>query len=268
MLLPKIIGYLVGGVVDTIERRFQRIERGLIHIGPEDQHKRPAMLIFHGCGGIGTNLSIYAKACAAQGVRAYLIDSYAARRWSRRMGALFSCNGLRFRGLERSGDVLAAIWGLRQRPEVDADKLVLAGWSHGAWAIMDLMTLSLTRPGEARLANPTSEPLQSVKGLFLMYPYVNFLSRSISRPWHYKPKTLAVLSLKDHLASYHHSVRVIKGLRKQGIDIQTLTFDTTHAFDEPNIGHTGFMRYDADAAKTSIEAMQDFLKDTIGASGQ
>jgi dienelactone hydrolase len=245
--------------LDTLQKRYDQLKGHIKHYGPSDDAPRPAVLWFHGCGGVGPNNEIYARACAEIGVRAFVVDSFAARGWTRKWGATFTCNGLRLRGHERSGDVLAALWGIRQRADVDPNRVILAGWSHGAWAIMDLMTQRLDRHGEARLENPTPEPMQGVKGVFLLYPFVSFPSRSVLRDWRYDPKTFMILALKDHLAGYRQSLSLVKTLRRQGLDVETLTVNATHAFDEEGIDRFGFMKYDAEAMASTLMAMRHFM---------
>jgi dienelactone hydrolase len=250
---------------DTMAQRYDKLLPHILVYGPADSLPRPAMVLFHGCGGIAPNLMHYAELCKTIGIRAFIIDSYAARGWSRKQGATLVCTGLRLRGHERSGDVLAALWGLSQRPDVDPNQLILAGWSHGAWAIMDLMTQALDRPSEARLANPDARLMDSVKGLFLAYPYIGFPARSTSRPWLYRPRVLTVLALKDHLVRYHQSLSFINRLRGQGLEVKTLTLDATHAFDEPGIDKTKIMRFDAEGLQSTLEALRAWLRDGVKA---
>jgi dienelactone hydrolase len=245
--------------MDSVERRFRRLSPHIRIYGPPDTLARPAFLIFHGCGGVGANMDSFAQFVSDLGFRAFIIDSYKARGWSRKWGARLACNGLAFRGHERSGDVLASIWGLSQRYDVDPDQIYLGGWSHGAWAVMDLMTQKLTRFGDARLRNPNPIFMKGVRGLFLMYPVVFFPARSVLRDWEFKPRALAVLTLKDHLATYNMSLSMIKRLRAQGVNLDTLTVNSTHAFDEEGIDRFGFMRHDPEAVASTKARLKSFL---------
>ncbi|ESQ85670.1 hypothetical protein AEAC466_00430 [Asticcacaulis sp. AC466] len=249
--------------MDTLGARFEQLAPHILAYGPPDTVARPAVILFHGCGGIAANLLIYCQAAAQAGIRAYIIDSFTPRGWSRKHAGWWVCRGLKLRGYERSGDVLAAVYGLSQRPEVDAGRLMLAGWSHGAWAIMDLMTQTLKRPGDARLLDPSPQWLDGVKGLFLVYPYINIMARSVTRPWAHKPRTMAILTLKDHLASYRHSLKLIRNLRKQGVAVDTVTFNATHAFDEEGIDKTRIMAYDPEALTSTLDALQEFISNTL-----
>jgi dienelactone hydrolase len=230
--------------------------------GPADDEPRPAVLLFHGCGGVREHTSRYAHTAAEAGMRAFVVDSYAARGWTRAFGLAFVCSGLAFRGSERTGDLVAAAWGVGRRPDVRADRLAMAGWSHGSWAIMDLMTMPLTDPGEAGLADATPEPLAGLKSVYLGYPYGGLGALSRTRPWVRTPRTVGVLCEKDHVTSVADADRIYTTVRKAGGELEVWRVPATHAFDEP--GTNGLMRYDE---KLSIEAHERFrrlLVDTLG----
>lgn len=244
--------------MDSLQQRFERLWPHVTVRGAPDSAPRLTIVLFHGCGGVGRNITLFADYAVSLGLRAVIVDSYAPRGMKRRLAAFLACNGLWLRGYTRSGDVLALLWGLSQRPEVDG--ILLAGWSHGAWAIMDLMTQSLTRPGEARLADPSPEPLTQVRGLFLMYPYVNFLARSKSQAWRWQIPTLMVIALKDHLARFSLSLKPVRRLRAQGVPLETVVVDSTHAFDELGADRFGFMKYDPQSVSTVRVAFAEFVR--------
>jgi len=249
-------------LLDTIQYRFSVLEPYITAYGPSDKTPRPAVLLFHACNGVREHIHAYARTVAAQGYRAYVIDSFLPRGWDHNAAMSLVCTGLALHGYERSGDVLAAIWGLGQRAEVDADNLILAGWSHGGWAIMDLMTEKLTRDGEARLSNPTPEPLAGVKGVFLVYPYVNFPARSNTHAWQYTPRTLAVLARQDFLTSHGHGDHIFNHLKSEGVPVERLDLDCTHCFDEDSALHFGpLMTYDCKSHEKTVAAFEGFVKD-------
>jgi len=67
-----------------------------------------------------TELEALAEAAGAAGWRAFIVDSYAARGWSRTFALAMVCTGILLRGHERAGDVLACIHAMSQRRDVDA----------------------------------------------------------------------------------------------------------------------------------------------------
>lgn len=233
----------------------------MIEVGPDDDQLRPAVLLFHGCGGVRRHLHLYAAAAARAGWRAFLIDSYAPRGWSNRFASHFVCIGLAFRGSARCGDLLAALQGVSQLPRVDAARLAMAGWSHGAWAIMDLMTLPLVREGEAGLSDPDPEPLTRVGRVFLAYPYVNVIARSRSRRWLRAPRVFGVIPRCDHLASVRTHMRAYAAPIAGGSDVELWSVGATHAFDEPGLkAPEQVMRHDPALLDEAVKRFEGFLK--------
>ena len=247
---------------DTLAERWSRLEPRVEVFGPDDDLPRPAVLLFHGCGGVREHMRQYARTASAAGLRAFVIDSYAPRGWTRAFGLAFVCSGLAFRGAERSGDVLAAAWGVAQRPDVQDDRLCLAGWSHGGWAIMDLMTMPLARPGEAGLADASAKPLDGVKSLFLCYPYGGIGALSRVRPWVRGPRALAVICARDHVTSQADAEKLYGAARRAGTPLEIWRVAGTHAFDEPGTG--GVMRYDKALAEEAHDRFRKLLVDSLG----
>lgn len=252
--------------LDTVEARWDMLAPHVRACGPADEEPRPAVLLFHGCAGVRGHIETYAQAAAAAGYRAFTIDSYEPRGWSQGYATTMVCSGAMFWGRERAGDVLAAVWGLSQDPGVDATRLALAGWSHGAWSIMDLMTMGLERPGEASLADPSPFCLDGVKSLFLVYPYGGPGALSRSRPWVRAPETFGVVAEKDHLTAQSDALRIFDAPRRRDGDVQLWIAPGTHAFDAP--GHDGFpspMRYDPELADETQTRFTGFLDRTLNA---
>lgn len=247
---------------DTLAVRWARLEPHITSYGPDDQLARPAVLLFHGCGGVRQHMTNYAKSAAEAGWRAFVVDSYAARGWSRPYALCMVCTGLRFRGDQRTGDILGALHGISQRPDVDRDQITLAGWSHGSWSIMDLMTMPLTQPGEADLANPDPKLRDQVRATFLVYPYIGAIARTRHHPWRHQPMTFGLIAAKDHITSAQTASAVYANLASQQVPIETWTVRGTHAFDEP--GTTQPMRFDDDLNRQAQTRWIQFLRSTTG----
>lgn len=245
---------------DTVEQRWRRLAPHVRVFGPADDRPRPAALLFHGCGGLRDHLPVYAEAAKKAGLRAFVVDSYAPRGWGRAIALGLVCTGAIFRGDQRAGDVLAAIAGVSARPDVDASQLVLAGWSHGGWGIMELMA-SDRRPGDIGLADPEAPSLDGVAGAFLAYPYIGIGATARMKPWRRCTKTLAVISERDHLTTVRNAEAVFGAVRGCGVEVETWVAPGTHAFDEP----TGVppMRYDAALAAEATRRWTRFLKATV-----
>jgi len=137
------------------------------------------------------------------------------------------------------------------------------GESHGGWAIMDLMTQSLTKSGQVKIGDPDPKWLTGVRGLFLIYPYINFPARSNGHAWQHKPSTMAVLAKRDHLTPFGHSQKVFARLKRAGLDFGALELDATHAFDEAEFDKLGPMRFDQAATDAALAAWKGFLSDAL-----
>lgn len=246
----------------TMAALWARLEPHAAAFGPDDETQRPAVLLFHGCGGVREHLAAYAEAASAAGVRAFVVDSYAPRGWSHGYALSAVCTGVRFWGRERAGDVLAAAWGVSRRADVDASRLALAGWSHGAWAVMDLMTMALERTGEAALVDPNPAPLAGLRALFLAYPYGGFGALSRRRRWRRSPEVLGIIPARDHVTGRGDALRLYATARAGGSKTEIWEMKAgTHSFDET----TGVppMRHHPEMAAEARKRFAEFLQKTL-----
>jgi dienelactone hydrolase len=219
--------------------------------------------MFHGCGGRRPFLERYMDAIAAAGFACVSIDSFAPRGWSRARALAMVCTGLELQGHLRAGDVLAAIWGVSRSPGVDPDRLALAGWSHGGWAIMDLMTMALNRPGEAGLADPDQGLLVGVKALALAYPYCGPGALTQLRPWRLAPEVFAFVGADDRVALPGLCRRAFQKAEAAGAHVETwFIAGATHAFDEDATPPSPF-RLDLEAAREAEQRVARFLSRSL-----
>ena len=193
-------------------------------------------------------------------MRAIVVDSFAPRGWTPAYGKAFVCTGMAFRGAELAGDVLAAAHGALA--ELEAESLILAGWSHGGWSIMDLMTMPLQRPGEAGLADPSPAPLDAVRGLFLAYPYGGLTALSRERDWVRRPRTVAVLGEKDRVTHPRDAQRIYDRIAAGGCELEVWRVPGAHAFDEPGT-EMSWLRHDRDLAAASVARFSRFVAETL-----
>ena len=76
--------------MDTLSQRWARLEPHTTMVGPDDDRPRPAVLLFHGCGGLRGHLPKYAEVARQAGWRAFTVDSYGPRDWSREFAMAFT----------------------------------------------------------------------------------------------------------------------------------------------------------------------------------
>jgi len=250
--------------MDTLCARWARLEPHVTVVGPQDDLPRPAALLFHGCGGLRGHLPRYAEVARARGWRAYIVDSYAPRGWSRQFAMATVCTGLLLRGWERAGDVLAAIDGVSRRSDVDVSTLLLGGWSHGGWGIMEALSADRDRPGALGLADAATVPLEGVQATFLAYPYVGVAALNRMRPWRHCPKTLAMIAARDHLTTVRNAERVLAMARQCGAEVETWVADGTHSFDEPMTAPP--MRFDDALSRDALNRFGHLLDDVAPAA--
>jgi len=246
-------------LMDTLSTRWAKLEPHTTVVGPDDDRPRPAVLLFHGCGGLRDHLPKYAAAAKAAGWRAFIVDSYAPRGFSRQFAMATVCTGLILRGHERAGDILATILGVSARPDVDASRIALAGWSHGGWGIMEAMSAD-RRANSLGLADPGDVSLEGVKAAYLAYPYVGFAALNRMRPWRHCPRTLAVISRHDHLTTVRNAQKVHDMVRNCGAEVETWIAEGTHSFDEPMTAPP--MRYHPELSDEAIRRFKALLEDT------
>jgi dienelactone hydrolase len=250
--------------MDTLATRWARLEPHVTVVGPDDALPRPTALLFHGCGGIRGHLPRYAEIARTQGWRACIVDSYAPRGWSRQFAMATVCTGVLLRGWERAGDILAALDGVSRRADVDASTVLLGGWSHGGWGIMEAMSADRDRPGALGLADAGAVSLVGVKAAFLAYPYVGVAALNRMRPWRHCPKTLAVIAARDHLTTVRNAERVHAMVRNCGAEVETWIAEGTHSFDEPMTAPP--MRFDDALSRDALIRFGRLLEDVAPAA--
>jgi len=245
--------------MDTVAERWARLKPSLVIRRPDGPGPFPVVLIFPGCGGVREHLHRYAEAAAEAGWMAVTVESFIARGWSDAFVRTFVCTGLLLRGGTRAGDVMAAATFAKDLPDADPSRIVLAGWSHGAWAIMDLMTEKLEKRGEAMIADPMNADLSGVVGAFMPYPYVALPARSRFMRWRRALDALVIIPTRDHLARRADYERALDHARAAGSKIEEWVVDATHAFDEPGLTHPK-IRYNPQATKEAVRRFVGFLK--------
>ncbi|WP_449254419.1 dienelactone hydrolase family protein [Brevundimonas naejangsanensis] len=248
--------------MDTIAARWAKLEPHIQVVGPDDDRPRPTVLLFHGCGGLRAHLPRYAEAAKATGWRAVIVDSYAPRGWSRAFTLTAVCTGLALRGYERAGDVLAAIHGISQRSDVDSSQLILAGWSHGGWSIMEMMS-ETPAPRRMGVADPGVVDLSGVKAVWLAYSYIGAWAFNRMKSWRLHPRVFALTAGRDHLTTVRNAERVNAMIRAGGSEVESWVADGTHAFDEPT--NNGPMRHHPELAAEALRRFTAFLKETAQA---
>lgn len=250
---------------NTVAGRAALLERGgLTVMKPFGTGPFPVVLQLHGCAGAQPFQARYAEAAVKAGVAVVVVDSFRPRGLSRLDGSLFVCTGAALRGAQRAGDLYGVMHWLKRQSWADAGRVMVAGWSHGGWTIMDALAQGADAARMTGLADARPEMLAPVKGAFLVYPYAAFPSLTSTRGWGVvRPKVFAVLGGRDQVVGERHPRRSLDRLARDGLSVDTLYFpDATHAFDDDDANDPR-TRYRADlsdhARRYYVKALQASL---------
>ena len=200
----------------------------------------PAVILFSGCGGVRSMAALYAETANQAGWAAVTVDSHGARGIGRLGARTLVCTGLRLRGQDRAADVFETLEMLRADPRIDTGSLVLAGWSHGGWTILDAMAEAEAAAGASHVS------LSGVRAGFLVYPYCGAIIEADTSPIGDPFALTMVLVGRDRIANPDDCRRLAERRRAEGsqIDIE-FEPELTHAFDDAEQPWDPRMAYDA-----------------------
>jgi dienelactone hydrolase len=191
----------------------------------------------------------YAEALNEAGYAVVLVDSFAPRRIGRFSAMTQVCSGLRLHGQERAADIFAALAIVRETEAIDSGQLVLAGWSHGGWTLLDAASYV---SGDARPPALTDGhlSLDGVVQIYAIYPYCSFPSRANGQLSAGLPPITLILAGRDMVAPVGDCERLARQAIESGADLALEVWPgVTHAFDDPDAPALDpRMTFDADAA--------------------
>ena len=174
----------------------------------------PALVLLHGCGGIGPNIVAWATWLREEGYAALVLDSFGGR-GIRRLCA----DASPLRGQRRSPDVYAAAAYLATLPVIDRNRIGAIGWSHGGWTVL--------------WAGNTEERYSDVKlrALVAFYPVcADVVAYGGTTP------LLMLLGELDEWTSPETCRTVALGGRRAGRDVVDVLYPGAHhAFDAANL---------------------------------
>jgi len=248
----------------TIAQHIELIAPSVTILLPESQSAPvPAIIFFHGCGGQRPMHIDHAEAITEAGFGVLVVDSFAPRGIGRAEAMTQVCSALRLWGQERAADVFAAVEIARQTDGIDANRLVLAGWSHGGWTLLD--ALSFASDGTRPPSLTTGEfNFDGVTRIIPIYPYCGFPARASGHIGPGLPPVEMILAERDMVAPHADCERLASRAESAGAEIDYAIWPgVTHAFDDtdaPAIDPR--MNYNAESAARLRRQLIDALQRT------
>jgi dienelactone hydrolase len=136
---------------------------------------------------------------------------------------------------------------------------VLAGWSHGGWAVSDLLALDPPRALPTNLDAAPPQGLEGVAGVLLVYPYLGFGALAAAQPIRSTAPILMLLSGRDSIVPTDASLRVAARLQKDGHDVATHVYEgRDHCWDQTDLRSTHLV-YDAEVTADAHARVASFL---------
>ena len=206
-----------------------------------------AVVVLHGCNGVGPHYREWARRLAGWGFAALLIDSFGPR------GFKEVCNRGRLVPPEaqaRDGFDGAAF--LRAAPEVRAARVGVIGFSHGGWAVLKAVLAGLVRrPDEPAFAAAVA-----------YYPGCEPPASAL------ETDTLILIGDADDWTPAARCARWCDAVQTNGHVLQMRTYPgARHAFDAPSPPHSFAGHYigqDPAAMADSLAETQAFFSERLG----
>jgi dienelactone hydrolase len=248
--LLTVAGCAAGRGAGTDEAALQaEIRASDLFLAPAGPGPFPAVLMLHGCGGLGSRDRMWAERLREWGYLTVRVNSLAAR------GFKSVCGGGALDPAARVPDALAALAHLRTRPDVEPRRIALMGWSHGAMAT--LVTLG---------AAP-EEPAQGFRAAIAYYPSCRQV-----RAWRTRTPALMLLGGEDNWTPPEPCQSLAARQQQTGLPVTQVTYPgAQHGFDNPLLGPSprrvpealggrgATMQYHPAAAEDSVRRVREFL---------
>lgn len=210
----------------------QIVEPHLEVFRPEGDGPFKTILMFHGCGGDQEQQRYWAEVFESWGYAAIYVNSYTGRNIDQQRAKQKVCRGQELFGSERAADVLAAINWSNQQTWIDQRNIVLAGWSHGAWSIMDAFALEAQGRQPLGLNGSFEVSVSQVDEVILFYPYCGIASMTGSEGWLAKPNVVVIDVAEDTVVGTRTCDKSLGLIRTSGSRVQHEIFNgVDHAFD-------------------------------------
>ena len=219
LLVALVAGCVTGGAPTTTTPQPILRPHDVVY-RPDGVGPFPAVVLLHGCLGVRAKDTRWAEALREQGYVALVVDSMTGRGLTsidQRRGV---CQGMALWGGTRAADVAASLAYLRTLPYVDAARLGVMGFSHGAWAALDF------------LAGASDDDVRGLGAVVGFYPYCGMASLARWRGWQVDLPALLLLAAADRIVSTSQCESLASRATANGRRVLlTIYPDVGHSFD-------------------------------------
>ena len=187
---------------------------------PDGAGPFPAVILLHACLGVRTKDTRWAETLRGQGYAVLVVDSMTGRGITTLEQRQSVCQGMSLWGSTRAADVATSLEYVRTLPYVDAARLALVGFSHGAWAALDFLT------------GASDDDVRGLRGVVAFYPYCGMASRARWLGWQVDVPTLMLLAEKDRIVSTPSCQSIAEREAAGGRSVAVTVYPAVgHAFD-------------------------------------
>ena len=231
-------------------------------VKPSSGEKFPTVIMFHACGGPYPYLDSWQKFFSDSGIASIQVDSTGPRGMNRRTAIRTVCSGFDLQGQERAGDVYSVLANLDQFSWIDNDNLFIAGWSHGAYTLMDFMTMNDDLV-PSNILDFNQNAIPRIKGKITFYPHCGILNLSQKYKWRTRTPSLVFLADQDGfgLATQPSDcIELFQSMNKNEKYIDYyLMENSTHVFDSEQYIRRGIV-YNKEATDFAKNKIISFIK--------
>lgn len=206
----------------------------------------PAVVVLHGCNGVGRHEQIWAHQLTAWGYAAMVVDSFRPR------DVTTVCNQGRLVPPELQAlDGFNAANYLRAQPTVGGKPIGVIGFSHGGWAVLKAVLADLA--GQA--------PAKPFAAAVAFYPGCDPPRSALATD------TLILIGEADDWTPVDRCVRWREAVERNGHSLQMKTYPgALHSFDAPSMPHSFAGHYigrDPQAAADALAETRTFFDERL-----
>jgi dienelactone hydrolase len=171
---------------------------------------------------------------------------------------------MQLRGKARSGDALAGEALAASHWKTDFTGIILSGWSHGAWTIMELLHEGPDAKKLGNLQVGETKRALSPDAVTLFYPYCGILNDAGTRAWDFKGPILFVVAEHDTIGKPDVCTKTVEGGRPGMTGVETTTYrGMTHAFDEVSQAAGSAFVYDPETSAKAEALYSEFIAQQV-----